>query len=356
MIIAFAGQKDGRGKKTTTIAVAAEWLARGRRVLLVDADPPGSTSTFASVAAEAGARGAYDDRHGPRVPPARSAPRLSGSYDITVIDCPPRHGEILRAALMVADVVVLPCGPSALDAWALGASVDLINEAKVFHPGLVAAVLITKKTARTAIGADARDVLAASGLPVLSTELFNRMHYQEAPAAGLGPSVYAPGSPAADEVRALATELEQLAATTIATEEISAGKPAISIRRPPPSAAVDAFVAGRPDAQAPGHLSVVGDRGTDERPDVQAPAPGCSRSRAVGRSGVRATGHPDARTAERPGDREPGHPDSRASSGSDVAPPRTPADLGARGPERSGVPTSSPSVSSSARAAGCVGG
>jgi chromosome partitioning protein len=109
---------------------------------------------------------------------------------------------------MVADLVVLPCGPSALDAWALAASIDVVTEARVVRPELLVAVLITKKNSRTAIGAGAREVLTSSGLPILHTELGYRVTYQEAPAAGLGPSAYEPGSAAAKEIRSLVDELE----------------------------------------------------------------------------------------------------------------------------------------------------
>ena len=215
MIIALAGQKGGGGKTTTAIALACEWLARGRRVLLVDADPQGSTTTFASVASEVGAKAPTIVAMGSGLHRPEQLPSLAKDFDVVVIDCPPRHGDIMRSALVVSDLVVLPCGPSAVDAWALGASIDVINEAKVLRPDLNAVVLVTKKIARTTIGAGARDVLTSSGLPVLKTELFWRVHYQEAPAAGLGPTTYAPASPAADEIRALATEVEGLAAAMV---------------------------------------------------------------------------------------------------------------------------------------------
>jgi chromosome partitioning protein len=210
MIIALAGQKGGSGKTTTAIALASEWLGQGRRVLLVDADPQGSTTTFASVAAEAAVPAPTIVAMGPGLHRPEQLPALAADYEVTIIDCPPRHGEIMRAALMVADLVVLPCGPSAVDAWALGASVDLITEARIVRPNLVAVVLLTKVVARTAIGTAARDVLTSSGLPVLASEMHYRVTYQEAPAAGLGPTKYAPTSPAADEVRAVAAELDNL--------------------------------------------------------------------------------------------------------------------------------------------------
>jgi chromosome partitioning protein len=115
---------------------------------------------------------------------------------------------------MAADVVVLPCGPSAMDAWALAESVELVKAAqnvpKNGRAPVVGVVLITRKVSRTAIGAGARDALAACGLPVLRVELGFRVAYQEAPAAGLGVAQYAPNDAAADEVRELVGELLEI--------------------------------------------------------------------------------------------------------------------------------------------------
>lgn len=210
MIVAFAGQKGGSGKTTTAIAVACEWLARGRRVLLVDADPQGSARTWGDVAAEAGKAAPTVVAMGPGLHKPGQLPALAAKHDVTVVDCPPRHGDIQRAVLMIADVVILPCGPATLDAWALAESSDLVAEARRVREVLKAAVLITRKQPRTALGVAARTALGAVGLPVLRAELCQRITYQEAPAAGLGPTTYAPRSAAADEVRALVTELEGL--------------------------------------------------------------------------------------------------------------------------------------------------
>lgn len=206
-VVAIAGQKGGSGKTTTAIAVAGELVAGRKRVLLVDADPQGTARTWGEVAAEAGHPAPTIVAMGAGLHRPDQLPALARNYDWTVIDCPPRHGEIQRAALMVANLAVLPCGPAAVDAWALSESLDMVREAQALRPKLRAAVLITRKLARTAIGSSARQVLSSCGLPLLRTELGHRVIYQEAPAAGLGVTAYAPSSQAASEVRRLVAEI-----------------------------------------------------------------------------------------------------------------------------------------------------
>lgn len=211
-IVAFAGQKGGVGKSTSALSVACEWHANGKSVLVCDADPQGTARTFAVVAAEEGNESPTIVGVGEGLERPDQVPKLSRAHDWTVIDCPPRMGKIQRAAMMIADLVILPCGPSTADAWALAESVALVNEARQVRPQLRAAVLLTRRVARTAIGDSAREVLAESGLPILKAELGYRTAYQEALAAGLGVSQYAPRTSAATEVRALARELERLSA------------------------------------------------------------------------------------------------------------------------------------------------
>lgn len=206
-IVALCGQKGGTGKTTTALAIAAELKARGRRVLVVDADPQGSARTWGSVAAEAGRSGPVIVAMGAQMHAPGQLDDVSGGYDFTVIDCPPSNGSIQRSALMVANLAVFPCGPSALDAWALAESLELVQKAREFRPDLHAVVLITRRVVGTTLGAGARETLSTSGLPVLRTELCHRIAYQEAIAAGRGVAEYAPQDAAAAEVRALVDEL-----------------------------------------------------------------------------------------------------------------------------------------------------
>lgn len=63
-------------------------MARGHRVLLVDADPQGSARTWADVAAEAGHATPTVIAMGAQMHKPGQLDEIVGTYDVTVIDCP----------------------------------------------------------------------------------------------------------------------------------------------------------------------------------------------------------------------------------------------------------------------------
>jgi len=207
MILACCGQKGGTGKSTVAICLASELLARGRTVLLVDADPQRSASTWTDVARRFQHAAPTLLVAGAQMHTPGQLDKLSRAYDVTIIDCPPSQGEIQRSALMVASLAILPCGPSALEAWALAESIELARAAQRVRRRLRIAVLINGTKAGTRIGKNARDVLSEVGAHILETELGDRVAYEEAPAAGVGVAQYLPNSEAAAEVRALTDEI-----------------------------------------------------------------------------------------------------------------------------------------------------
>lgn len=213
LIVAVAGQKGGVGKSTLAVNLAAEWHARGRRVLLVDADPQGTAATWAEVASELGHSAPAVVSLGDNL--RRDVPKLAESHDVVVIDAPGRAGGARQVgALLVADVAVIPCGPSAPDVWALAGSVDVVREVEALRPELRACVVLNRAD-RSSMAKQARDALAAVGLPVLDRSLGARVAFAEALAAGQGVTSYASGSVAAHELRQLADEIESFAGLSI---------------------------------------------------------------------------------------------------------------------------------------------
>jgi chromosome partitioning protein len=209
MIVSVMGQKGGVGKSTVAICLGMAAFERGLRTLLVDADPQGTLTTWGEVAAE-------HQRKAPTVLAMGAAMHRPGqleavarNYDWTFIDCPPRHGEVQRSALMIADLAILPCGPSASDVWALSTSLELVRSAQQVREQLQACIVISRKQPRTSLGKDVRSVLEKSGVGVLGSEMFYRVAYQEALASGSGVTGRR-RDPAACEVQALFDEVERL--------------------------------------------------------------------------------------------------------------------------------------------------
>jgi chromosome partitioning protein len=210
MVITVAGDKGGSGKSVIAINIAAEFHRRGKQVLLVDADPQGTSQTWADVAIEKGHSPPTVVAMGVGLADHNQLPALAKKFEVTIIDCPGSHNEIQRSALMVSDLVLLPCTPNTVDVWSLATSIELVNKAKAIRPNLLARILINRKVARTNIGESVRSALSQCGLPLLNSELGSRVAYAEAPAAGLGVTLHDPKSQAASEIFALTDELQAL--------------------------------------------------------------------------------------------------------------------------------------------------
>lgn len=211
MIIALVNQKGGVGKTTIAIAVASELLARGHRVLLVDTDPLRIAQTWHDTAARAKHEAPTvvtmtDTLHQPH-----QLPQIAQTFDYVVVDTPAGEGPVSRSALAVADVVLVPCGATAPDAWAIGETLGVVANALLFRPALRAGIVINRTRAGTALGAKVRSVLEASGIPILRGEVGLRQTYAEAVGAGQGIGAYAPGGVADKEIKALVDEVLELA-------------------------------------------------------------------------------------------------------------------------------------------------
>lgn len=144
-IIAFANQKGGVGKSTSAINVAAGIALKGKRVLLVDCDPQGNTTSGVGINKKNITKSTYDvlisrcetsaavvktEFEGLYVMPsnislagaefelvdtenreARLKKALSSvkdNFDVIIIDCPPSLGLITVNALVASDGVVVP--------------------------------------------------------------------------------------------------------------------------------------------------------------------------------------------------------------------------------------------------------
>jgi len=180
MIYAFLNQKGGVGKTTLSIHTAAELARRGRRVRLVDAAPQGTALAWSSCREVS----EFTVVGMPKATLHKEIGQLASDYDDVVIDGPPRVTELARSIILAAHIVIIPLQPSPMDVWATVETVDLVREAQVFKPELRCCLAINRKIANTAIGRDVRTALRDLDVPVLRSDIGQRISFAESAASG----------------------------------------------------------------------------------------------------------------------------------------------------------------------------
>ena len=204
MIVSIQNQKGGVGKTTLAIHLSHALSMMPAKVLLVDADPQGSARDWATARKNEPPFTVIGlDR--PTI--HRDLPSMAKNYDHVVIDGPPRVSELARSAIAAADLVLIPVQPSPYDVWAAQEVIDLITEASVFKENLKSAFVINRKITNTAIGRDVLTALADFNLPILRSQVCQRIAFAESAATGQTVLEIEPKGRAAKEIITLAKEI-----------------------------------------------------------------------------------------------------------------------------------------------------
>ena len=175
---------------------------RGQHVVLLDADPQGSSLDWTQRRSQQGLPRLFSAVGLARETLHQEAPELARRADHVIIDGPPRIAALARSALLAAERVLIPVQPSPYDLWASAEMVALIREAQVFRPALRAAFVINRRISTTVIGREARQALADQPLPALRAEVHQRIVFADSVAAGRLARETAPDSAAARNHRA----------------------------------------------------------------------------------------------------------------------------------------------------------
>lgn len=207
MIVIAGGIKGGSGKTTVATNLAIIRAAAGRDVLLVDADDQETATDFTNLRNE---RAAELPRYtGIKLTGAAVRTellRLKAKYQDIVIDTGGRDTASQRAALAVADILLVPFVPRSFDVWTLEKVGELVTEMQQINPGLRAFTFINRADPKGVDNDEAAEALRDSeALQFLDIHLGTRKAFGNAAAKGVAVTELKPDDPkATDEMTRLA--------------------------------------------------------------------------------------------------------------------------------------------------------
>jgi len=245
-VIAFANQKGGVAKTTTTLNLAAAFSEEGHRVLCIDMDPQGNLTMSQGIDPDtleqsmfdvlvhdlsirevirrreidvacasidlAGAEIAMSTKIGRERSLTKALRAVEDDYDFVCIDTPPSLGLLTVNALAAADQVIVPVQCEYLSMRGL---LQLQNTLAMIRENLnpnvhIAGILPTMVDTRTLHAREALEILEENfGDRVFGARIRKTVRFAEAPVKGMSVLKYDPNGTAADAYRQLAKEVLQ---------------------------------------------------------------------------------------------------------------------------------------------------
>jgi chromosome partitioning protein len=243
-VIAFANQKGGVAKTTTTLNLAAAFVESGHRTLCVDLDPQANLTMSQGIDPDslevsmydvlvhgtsirevirkrevdvacasidlAGAEIAMSTQIGRERSLEKALPPIREDYDYIFIDTPPSLGLLTINALTAADKVIVPVQCEYLSMRGL---IQLQNTLSMIRENLnpdveIEGILPTLVDSRTVHAKEAIEILEENfGDRVFASRINKTVRFAEAPVKGMSILKYDPDGKAAYAYRQLAKEV-----------------------------------------------------------------------------------------------------------------------------------------------------
>ena len=203
-IVAVVSVKGGAGKTSILAAMAAELAHRGEKVHLVDADAQGSLAAWHAIGGPLSSLPIAVDPSEKAAQKALEAARKG----LVLVDTGGAATRTLVAVLEVADIILIPCRPSGLDASRAQQALSLIDTVNQARRRKARAVVVLNSCTRSAMLGHIRSELESSGVTVLRSEIGQRTAFAESFLHGSAPvHMGRPAAKAAAEIEAMVNEL-----------------------------------------------------------------------------------------------------------------------------------------------------
>lgn len=205
MILVVGNTKGGVGKTTLAVNLAVARALAGRDLLLVDGDEQGTALTFTQLRTEGLGEAGYTAVSLTGAALRSQVRQLAPKYDDIIIDVGGRDTGSLRAALTVADTLLVPVQPRSFDVWALDQVATLVAEAREINEGLRAVAILNGADPQGGDNEAALQMIRdIEGIEVLPTSIVRRKAFPNAAAEGRGVLEQSPrDAKAVDELTAL---------------------------------------------------------------------------------------------------------------------------------------------------------
>lgn len=206
MILVTGGIKGGSGKTTVAINLAVMRSKAGFDVLLIDADDQESASDFTALRNKS-----YDTGAGYTCIKLTGANvrtetlRLKDKYQDIIIDTGGRDTTSQRAALTIANALIVPFVPRSLDVWTLDKVSKVVDEVQAVNPNLTAYAFINRADPRGQDNQEAEEILkSVLNIKFINCPLVSRKAFGNATSAGAGVTELKPeDEKATEEIKSL---------------------------------------------------------------------------------------------------------------------------------------------------------
>ena len=187
MIVVCGGIKGGSGKTTVATNLAVMRTRVGADVLLIDADDQETSFDFTVLRNERTENQAgYTCIKLTGAALRTETMRLSQKYQDIVIDTGGRDTTSQRAALSIADVLLVPFVPRSFDVWTLKKVARVVGEVRALNSTLIAYAFLNRADPRGQDNEEAAAIIRdTEALTFLDTPLGNRKAFANAGAIGL---------------------------------------------------------------------------------------------------------------------------------------------------------------------------